>query len=137
MPASRSLKSESFQVGVILATYNCNIAHLEKQIDSLKNQDFKHWVCLISDDGSSEGCRQQVKRAIAGDKRFIYHTQEQNLGAYHNFEYGVRYFYENTQVTHLAFSDQDDIWRCDKLAILLREIGSQRRVAGSLRSRAD
>lgn len=122
MPAPTMLDWERFQVGIVLATYNCNLNHFRKQVDSLRNQDFGRWLCLVTDDGSTEDCRQQIQQAIGADERFIYHVQTRNLGSYHNFEYGLNYFYKHTQVTHIAFSDQDDVWHSHKLATLLREI---------------
>lgn len=110
---------QNARVGIVLATYNCDRDHFTQQIQSIQQQDFPHWFCLITDDGSAEEIQQFMTQLIANDQRFIYHAQAQNLGAYHNFEYGIRYFFNNTSVTHVAFADQDDIWRSHKLRMLL------------------
>lgn len=107
------------RVGIILATYNCDRSHFAEQIRSIQQQDFTHWTCLVTDDGSTPEIRQFISEVIGGDRRFIYYAQPQNLGAYHNFEYGIQSFSRDASITHLAFADQDDIWRSDKLRKLL------------------
>lgn len=117
--------SERFKVGIVLATYNCDLVHFEQQVASIQNQQFQNWVCLVTDDGSTSEIRQFIQSAIAADCRFTYHEQPHNLGAYHNFEYGIQYFSQDSTITHLAFSDQDDIWHPHKLTRLLTEIEAQ------------
>lgn len=112
-------------VGIVLATYNCDRRYFAAQIQSIKEQDYPHWRCLITDDGSTPAIQQFIQTTIQDDKRFIYHLQSCNLGSYHNFEYGIRYFSQDERITHLAFADQDDIWRRDKLTQLLTAIATQ------------
>ncbi|RZM79291.1 glycosyltransferase family 2 protein [Leptolyngbya iicbica] len=120
-------KSEqpSFQVGIVLAAYNCDRTYFKQQLESIKLQTFSNWICLITDDGSAPDIQDFIRTEIADDARFIYYVQPQNLGAYHNFESGIEYFSDRPEITHLAFSDQDDIWHPEKLETLLREIESQ------------
>jgi len=119
------VNSQHFKVGIVLATYNCDRTYFKQQIDSIKAQTIANWVCLITDDGSSPDIQDFIQTETVDDARFTYYVQPQNLGAYHNFEYGIQYFSHRFDVTHLAFADQDDIWHPQKLAILLREIESQ------------
>ncbi|HEY9888009.1 MAG TPA: glycosyltransferase family 2 protein, partial [Candidatus Obscuribacterales bacterium] len=111
-----------FHVGIVLASYNCDLTYFKAQIESIQRQDFPHWTCLISDDGSTATIRAGIAAMIEGDRRFIFHPQPHNLGAYHNFEYGVNYFSQKPHITHIAFSDQDDIWHLHKLSTLLTAI---------------
>ena len=48
--------------------------------------------------------------------------QPQNLGSYHNFEYGINFFRQDEAITHIAFADQDDVWQPQKLTYLLSEM---------------
>ncbi|MDB9525374.1 glycosyltransferase family 2 protein [Oscillatoria sp. CS-180] len=122
---SELLNTQPFRVGIVLATYNCDRVHFEQQIVSIQNQDFANWSCLVLDDGSSETIRRHIVEIIGNDDRFIYRAQSKNLGAYHNFESGLVYFSQDPTVTHLAFSDQDDVWYPQKLSRLLAELEAQ------------
>lgn len=115
-------RTEPFRIGIVLATYNCDRCHFEQQIDSIRQQDFQNWVCLVSDDGSHEEIRQHIAETVAQDARFIYYPQPHNLGSYHNFEFGIEYFSRDRTLTHIAFADQDDVWYPQKLSRLLQEI---------------
>lgn len=126
-------RHQNYRVGIVLATYNCDRAHFMAQIQSIQQQDFQNWCCLVTDDGSTEPIRQFIQQAIAGDSRFIYHPQPRNLGSYHNFEYGLKYFSQDDRITHVAFADQDDIWRPDKLTQLLKTL----ELSGALLAHSD
>jgi len=110
---------ETVQVGIVLATYNCDRAHFATQIQSIQNQAFPRWRCLISDDGSRPEIQQFIADLVAADQRFVVQIQKQNLGSYHNFEFGIHYFSQDESITHIAFADQDDIWQPEKLTCLL------------------
>jgi glycosyltransferase involved in cell wall biosynthesis len=115
---------QNARVGIVLATYNGDRAHLIAQIASIQTQDWQNWQCLITDDGSTAEIQAVIRQQIAADPRFVYYAQPRNLGAYHNFEYGLNYFRQDEQITHIAFSDQDDIWRSDKLTRLVAVLES-------------
>ncbi len=114
------------QVGIVLATYNCDRGHFAQQVASIQAQDFSQWRCLITDDGSESDLRAFIAELIAHDSRFIFHIQKQNLGSYHNFEYGLSVFQTDEAITHIAFADQDDIWEPQKLTRLLTEMRNTR-----------
>jgi glycosyltransferase involved in cell wall biosynthesis len=119
---------ESFQVGIVLATYNPELNLLEQQLKSIQQQDYPNWRCLVVDDASSPELQSAIASLIQADQRFILHCQKQNLGSYHNFEYGLNYFQSHRSCTHIAFSDQDDIWYPYKLSRLLQAIETQHAV---------
>ncbi|MEM6519025.1 MAG: glycosyltransferase family 2 protein [Cyanobacteria bacterium P01_D01_bin.71] len=111
---------ENSQVGIVLATYNCDQAHFAAQVRSIQNQDFPRWRCLISDDGSKPEIQDFIANLAAEDSRFIFQIQKTNLGSYYNFESGLEFFRQDEQITHIAFADQDDIWQPQKLSRLLQ-----------------
>lgn len=133
MAVSSGVISATVQVGIVLATYNCDRAHLAAQIRSIQAQDFPRWRCLISDDGSQPEIQDYIADLVKGDRRFIFHIQPQNLGSYHNFEAGILYFSQHKDITHIAFADQDDIWEPQKLTRLLTEMLS----SGALLAHSD
>ncbi len=110
------------RVGIVLATYNCDRAQFAAQVRSIQNQDFPQWYCLITDDGSKPEIQHFIDDLISDDPRFILQIQKQNLGSYHNFEYGINFFRKDEAITHIAFADQDDIWQPQKLTYLLSEM---------------
>jgi glycosyltransferase involved in cell wall biosynthesis len=120
MPEKAGL--QNYRVGIVLATYNCDRAHFAEQIKSIQQQTFQNWICLVTDDGSADEIKQFIQTLLEEDKRFMLHIQPQNLGSYHNFEYGIRYFGQDDSITHVAFSDQDDVWQPDKLSRLLEAL---------------
>jgi glycosyltransferase involved in cell wall biosynthesis len=124
----RQVDQEAYQVGIVLATYNPDLGLLEQQLNSIKQQDYPHWVCLIADDASAPELQSAMAQLAATDDRFILHCQTQNMGSYHNFEYGLSYFWSHSACTHIAFADQDDIWSRHKLSRLLHEIETHQAV---------
>ena len=57
-------------VAICMATHEPPPALLRAQIDSIRSQTHRDWVCVISDDASSDAARAEIERAIAGDARF-------------------------------------------------------------------
>lgn len=120
--SSTSAIPDRVKVGIVLATYNCDRAHFVTQIRSIQAQDFHRWCCLITDDGSTPEIQYYMADLIENDARFRLQVQPQNLGSYHNFEYGIDFFRQDDTITHIAFADQDDIWEPQKLTRLLSEM---------------
>ncbi|WP_414526883.1 glycosyltransferase family 2 protein [Nodularia chucula] len=110
------------KIGIVLATYNPNPEYFEKQINSIKNQSYKNWICHIVDDCSLTKYQVGIKKLIAYDPRFICHFHSDNLNHYYNFERGLQYCVEDQSITAIALADQDDIWRSDKLTVLLEKL---------------
>ncbi|MBE7386051.1 MAG: glycosyltransferase [Leptolyngbya sp. SIO1E4] len=125
---SDSCYEQSYLVGIILATYNCDLSFFEQQVNSIRNQDFCNWLCYITDDLSSQAVSSRIAKIVEGDQRFICHFHQQNLGSYRNFEHGLRYFEKIPHVTHLVFADQDDVWHNDKLTQLLQAMDADNAV---------
>lgn len=116
------------KVGIVLATYNPNLEYFQKQIQSIKNQIYENWVCHIVDDFSSIDFQESIKMIVGDDPRFVCHFHHQNLNHYHNFERGLKYCIEDSSVTAIALSDQDDIWYPQKLSILLAKLREKKAV---------
>jgi glycosyltransferase involved in cell wall biosynthesis len=110
------------KIGIVLATYNPNLEYLQKQINSIKHQTCKNWICHIVDDCSLTKYQVGIKRIIAYDPRFICHFHSNNVNHYYNFERGLQYCLEDKSITAIAFADQDDIWQPEKLTVLLEQL---------------
>lgn len=98
-------------VTVIMATFNGE-KYVEEQLASIATQTLPPAEVLISDDGSTDATVQIVERFISESTmpiRLI--RRSQPLGFRNNFMEATSL----AQGDLIAFSDQDDCWRADKL----------------------
>jgi glycosyltransferase involved in cell wall biosynthesis len=109
-------------ISIVLATYNPNVEFFVKQINSLKEQTYINWKCIVIDDCSSTEKFEEIKKIIAEDARFTLHQNKVNLGSYHTFEEGLKLLSKETEL--ICFCDQDDIWLPNKLERLAHEFGN-------------
>lgn len=66
------------KVSVIVPSYN--YGHLiSETLDSVLNQTYKDWECIVVDDGSTDNTRQIVEKYVRSDDRFK-HIYQNNKG---------------------------------------------------------
>lgn len=106
------------KVGIALAIYNPDIFFLKQQLQSLKEQTYKNWVCFISDDSNDEKKRIQINELLKGDLRFHYQVNSGTRGVLRNFENALKNL-ESMNCDYFCFCDQDDIWEPFKIEKLL------------------
>lgn len=109
------------RIAVCMATYEPDRELLRGQLDSLRAQTDERWVCVISDDGSSEASCAAIEELIGGDPRFTLSRAERRAGFYRNFERALRL--APAEASLIALCDQDDRWHPEKLATLRAAIG--------------
>ena len=100
-------------IAIAMATHEPDEGALRRQIDSIKAQGWRRWVCLISDDASSPAAYAAIERAVAGDRRFALCRSERRLGFLRNFERALGAV--PAAAEFVALADQDDRWYPDKL----------------------
>lgn len=125
-PTAVSWPADGPRVAICLATYEPDARFLERQLESLRTQTHRNWVCLISDDGSSVDGRAVIRKMVGDDERFVVVEHERNVGFYRNFERALAALPIDADA--VALCDQDDVWDPEKLEILLgalREPGVQ------------
>ena len=110
-------------IAVAMATHEPDPERLQRQVDSIRAQDWADWVCVISDDGSGAGSLEALQAIVAGDDRFVLSRSDRRLGFYRNFERALRMV--PAEASYVALCDQDDEWHPDKLTALQRELGSR------------
>ncbi|MBX9253304.1 glycosyltransferase [Desmonostoc muscorum CCALA 125] len=113
------------KIGIVLATYNPQVEYFQKQIQSIQNQTWHNWVCHIVDDCSQLQYQAEIQKILENDSRFICHFHNENLKPYYNFQRGLQYCVQDSRITAIAFSDQDDIWQAQKLEILIAKLRSE------------
>ncbi len=113
----RAPPGEGPLVAICMATHNPPADLLGIQLDSIRAQTHRRWVCVISDDASDPDRRRALERAVADDDRFVVSRAPARLGFYRNFERALRMAPADAEL--VALSDQDDRWHEDKLETLL------------------
>lgn len=108
-------------VVILLACYQ-GADFLQAQLDSLADQDHRNWRLLVSDDGSTDGTRDLVKRfAHAHPRGHVRLIEGPRGGATRNF---LHLLQQAPDDHPLAFCDQDDVWFADKLTRAVAAIGA-------------
>lgn len=100
-----------------LATYNPDFELFARQIQSIREQDYPNWFCLVNDDFSDTDSFQKIQEIIGDDDRFLIVRNEKNLGFYKNFEKVLQLIPADTP--YIALCDQDDSWYPGKLRRLV------------------
>ncbi|WP_055445286.1 glycosyltransferase family 2 protein [Lacinutrix himadriensis] len=103
-------------VTVIIPTFN-RAGYVIDTLKSIAQQTYKHFECLIIDDGSTDKTKEVVLSFCEKDSRFKYLTRPVDLpkGANSCRNFGVN----NSKGIFIAFCDDDDFWVPEKLEIQL------------------
>jgi glycosyltransferase involved in cell wall biosynthesis len=118
-------------VAICMATYEPPLELFRRQIESIRAQTHRNWICVISDDCSSAESFAAVQEALHGDVRFVVSRSPRRLRFYENFERALSL--APAEADYVAMADQDDYWHPDKLETLLAEIGDARLVYSDAR----
>jgi glycosyltransferase involved in cell wall biosynthesis len=123
--------SEGPLVAICMATYEPSMEMFRRQIDSIRAQTHRNWICIVSDDCSRPERFAAMQEELAGDPRFIVTRSPRRLRFYHNFERALAL--APAEADYVAMADQDDYWHSDKLMTLLRAIGDAQLVYSDAR----
>jgi glycosyltransferase involved in cell wall biosynthesis len=118
-------------VSIIIPTYNR--AHLiSETLDSILNQTYLNWECIIVDDGSTDLTKQEVQKYVDLDGRFqfYYRPNDRPKGANACRNYG----FELSKGEYICWFDSDDIMFAEHLnkKVLLSDLKNLDFVACSL-----
>ena len=103
------------KIDVLMATYNGG-EYLREQIESILNQTFTDWRLVIRDDGSNDDVTLKVINEyvdVNPNKIVLLDDGRGNLGPLGNFNALLEY----SDAEFFNFSDQDDIWKSNKLEL--------------------
>lgn len=107
------MKNESKQsiTTVIIPLHNKE-NWITSTLESVKNQTYKNWECLIIDDGSTDQSRKLVEQYIAKNPDYIWkYFYRKNVGQAATRNYGIA----NANGIYITFLDADDLWLPKKL----------------------
>ena len=129
--ASRPGSTEKPLIAICMATFNPEIELFRAQVESIRAQTDRSWICLISDDRSEPDRFEAIAETVAGDERFVLSRSDDHLSFYRNFERALAMTPPEAEL--VALCDHDDRWYPDKLAALRGAIGSAELAYGDLR----
>jgi len=100
-------------ISIVVPCYNYG-EYLKETLDSVFNQSYKNWECIVVDDGSTDNTFEVVNSFMQRDDRFFYYYQSNNgLSSARNT--GINAAKGNW----IQFLDADDILHYDKFSIQL------------------
>lgn len=111
----------NIEVSIIIPTRDRSTL-LPRAIRSIKKQSFKHWECIIIDDGSTDNTQEVFYHETFNDKRFKYFKQKA-LGIASARNHGI----SKAKGKYLAFLDSDDEYLPDGIEKLYHEISMHTR----------
>lgn len=101
-------------VSIIIPTYNR--AHLlQHTLDSVREQTYSNWECLVIDDGSEDKTEEILHELSKKDSRFIYlkRPEDRKKGAACCRNIGL----ENCKGSYIQYLDSDDLIASNKLEV--------------------
>ena len=100
-------------VEIVMGCYD-GARYVLDQLASIQRQTYPQWRLLIRDDGSRDETVSLLKTAASLDHRIsVIEDQKGNLGVNENFRELLRH----TTARYVMFSDQDDYWLPEKIAV--------------------
>jgi len=104
-----------------MTTYNPR-KYVVDQVNSILNQKDVEVKIIIRDDASTN--KEWIDKLPKCDNIIIIHG-DKNIGVAHNIMALIEYAYNNeTDYEYFAYSDQDDIWKDDKIVTGIRALSS-------------
>ena len=98
------------KVSIIVPAYNVE-KYVSNTLDSVKNQTYQDWECIVVDDCSTDNTASIIQEYCKSDLRFIYIRLNNNSGAAIARNTAIK----KASGRYLAFIDSDDIWLPQKL----------------------
>lgn len=108
------------RVGIVIITYN-NENHIEDAFNSVVNQSYSDWTCVMIDNGSTDSTFEIMQRLAEGDERFSA-FKKLNEGPAAGRNLGYSKFPE--EVEYLHFLDGDDLIKPSYLATMVDYLDS-------------
>jgi glycosyltransferase involved in cell wall biosynthesis len=121
--SSASFRVPSFitmtAVGIIIPCYN-SARFLPQTIQSIREQTFTDWKCVIVDDCSVDNSRDIARSACDGDSRFSLLALTENSGTSSARNAGLAALGDTVRC--VIFLDSDDVWNASSLQNLIDAI---------------
>lgn len=108
-----------YQVSIIIPTYNRSVL-LRHTLQSVENQTYKNWECIIVNDGKENRTKKVVNEFIAINPRFKYFQRPDNFarGACGSRNFG----FEMSKGKYIQWLDDDDLLSPNKLEFQVKKL---------------
>ena len=107
------------KISVIVPVYNVE-KYLNRCVDSILNQTFTDFECILVDDGSPDNCPKLCDEYAKKDKRIkVIHKQNGGLSDARNA--GIDWVFKNSDSEWISFVDSDDWIHSRYLALLFEK----------------
>ena len=111
-------------VSIMMPVYNGRRL-IEASIESLINQSYTNWECIIVDDGSTDGTSEFLKTLNARDNRFKIITFKNNQGR----PVARQRALDEAKGKYLAMLDAEDLYHPDKLKLQVEILEAMNEIA--------
>ena len=108
------------RISVVIALYN-GAEYLKEQLETIRTQTLPPDQVVMVDDGSTDNTAEVARAYIAEhdlQPAWQLYVNEQNLGYANNFRYAATL----ADCDYMFFSDQDDTWSPDKIALMTEKM---------------
>lgn len=119
---------EKNKVVILLAAYNGE-KYIKEQLDSILMQSYKNFTIIIRDDGSVDATKKIINEYKLNNQKIMHILDDdgKNRGASDSFAFLLQYVLLHKmklglEQFYIMFSDQDDVWRRDKIEIEILEM---------------
>lgn len=114
------MEQKNKTVSVVMCTYNGEM-YLREQIDSILHQTYPILELIIQDDSFTDGTKNILEEYVNCYSCVSVYYNDVPKGVNGNFISCIR----RAKGDYIAISDQDDIWKSDKLAVQMEQIGDK------------
>lgn len=113
------MKNSKPLVSIIIPTFNRKDLLCET-LNSVKNQIFENWECIVVDDGSTDSTEEMIKELIEADERFNFFKKPISYpkGASFSRNFG----FNESRGDYIQWLDDDDLLSENKIFAQIREL---------------
>ncbi len=101
-------------ISIVIAAYNAE-KYLAQTLQSVLDQSFEQWECLVMDDGSKDGTY-QVARSFTERNHRVRALQQPNGGVSNARNNALAQ--SDASAPYVVFLDSDDVWKEEALQVL-------------------
>jgi len=109
------------KVTVAMAVYRPEFSRLQQSIDSLRNQTFTDWECVLVDDGNEMSVQRMLVDLVGSDLRFKIIKNRINMGLTSSLNRGIC----EARGEYVARQDDDDVSAPGRLAAQVNLLDSR------------
>ncbi len=106
-------------ISIIVPNYNKS-NYILKTLQSIENQNYKNWECIVIDDNSNDNSIELIKGFIESNSRFKFIINNKNYGASYSRNLGINC----SKGEYIIFLDADDIISSDCFSNRIKKISA-------------